>query len=645
MAGSSRCERRSDACGGGSGRNGNAVDFRSLPDRPDHPRYLKRLKEISSLLKSRRERLVEEGMLMDRATADDDFHWFCKRFTSFETYRITERGHPLNGGLWIDHPYSFWLCRLYQEWLVEPQDGWCWAKMHRLGLKTTTLLALCLWVHSIDEASGDYPATLGLSRTIGLWTHKADEIGTGMGRGLLAEIQTEKLRLHYPQFRNLREGTKQGYVVDRPPGPREQSLLISSILTSPESVHPDIYMLDDVVTARLQGNVEQIAKISKNISAIATLMTPDCPVLVCNTPKDKADPLIVRERDGLFACVVSQAATFGGAFTPAGEANLHTQKFYERRRKEIANDSIYYAEYELEFRESSATLFNWAWMIEYSEAPEMLARRSPYINIIVDGAKGKEKSDFTVVRVITWTAHNKWANLDLIRERIGVSKTMQILLGRDETDPTSNWIADWYCPGGVGLVEKWMRIDPQLTIWFDDHANSSWIETFEEKIRERRIRFSGGKRPTIRKWPEVHRSRSNVATQERSGYTKLWKIQQLETAYQDGRVAYPKLGFRHGCYNGMAGGRDMRDTLIQFREDEFERLALGEKLAYDDMLDTEAVVNMPKAQSAMRRPQKGVDLILGGVEYPRATIENPWGIPGGVIIPGNMPTGKTWVSL
>src|SRR4051794_32977184 len=141
-------------------------------------------------------------MLMDRATADDDFHYFCRRFTSFQTYKIAERGHPLNGELWINHPYSFEMCRYYQQFLVEPEDGWVWIKVHRLGLKTTLALALCLWVHSIDDTKGGYHRNLGLSRTIGLWTHKQDEIGTGMGRGILAEIQTDRLRDHYPQFRN-----------------------------------------------------------------------------------------------------------------------------------------------------------------------------------------------------------------------------------------------------------------------------------------------------------------------------------------------------------------------------------------------------------------------------------------------------------
>lgn len=621
------------------------MEFRSLPDRPDHPRYQKRLKDIDSLLRSRKDRLVEEGMMIDVATALDDFWFFCLRFTSFANFKFKESGHPMDGELYIYHPYVFWLCRIYQEIIDEPQDGWVWVKVHRLGVKTTTLLALCLFIHGREE-----------TKTIGLWTHKAENIGTGMGRGLLAQIQTDKLRDHFPQFRNLKEGNRQGYVVDRPAGPRDQSLMIMSILTDPESVHPDIFMLDDVVTTRLKGNVEQIAKIGANISAIATLMTPDAPVLVCNTPKDRADPLITRERDGLFARVVRQSATLGGDFTGEPEPgmplpNLHTANFYRRRRKEINDDSVYFAEYELEFRESASTLFNWSWMVEYEDDPEHLAKRSPYINIIVDGAKGKEKSDFTVIRVITWTAHNKWANLDLIRERIGVSKTMQILLGRDEEDPTSGWISEWYCRGGVGVIERWMRIDPKLTVWFDDHANSNWIETFEEKIRERRIRFTGGKAPTVRKWPEIHRTKANVAS-GRAGDTKLWKIQQLETPYQERRVAYPKYdpprgfkGFGHGTYNGYGGGRDLRDTVIQFKEDEFERLALGEKLSYDDMLDTEALVNLPKAQEAMRKPAKGVDLILGTREFPTATIENPFGIPGGGIIQSNMPTGRTWVSM
>lgn len=631
------------------------MDFRSLPPRPDHPRYKQRLKAINSLLDARQERLVEDGMWMDRHTADDDFWWFCKRFTSFSTYKVAERGHEMDGKLWIDHPYTFWLCRIYQELIVEPQEGWCWVEIHRLGLKTTTALALCLWIHSVDESAGTYPRTLGLSQTVGLWTHKAEDIGTGMGRGLLAEIQTDKLRDSYPQFRNLREGTKQGYVVERPPGPREQSLTIQSILTAAESKHPGVYLFDDVVTARLRGNVEQIAKIKKNLSDIAALMTPDSPCIVFNTRKDPSDPIIAREAEGLFARVIRQSATKGGDFTGRGadaKPNLHTAAFYRRRRTEIADDSIYFPEFELEFRERAGTLFSWSWMREYDQRPEDVARSSPYINIIIDGAGGTKGSDFTVIRVITWTAHNAWANLDLIRERIGSSKCMQILLGRDKDDTTTDWIEravndSWrpYCPGGVGIVEKWLQFDPHLTIWFDDHGNANWRETFLDQARLRRINF-GGKMPQVRAWPEVHILRDGGSKQKRSGFTKYTKIHALEPAYQQGRAAYPRAGFGHGSYNGLAGF-DKRDTLEQFKRDEFERLKLGEQLPFDDMLDTEALLVLPQAYTQMRRPAEGSGYQLGGISFPAATVENPYGLPGGPNYGtiDSMNRGRTWVSI
>jgi len=627
------------------------VEFSSLPASPSDARYTYRLRDIERLLKAKPERLVEEGMLMDRATADDDFYWFCRRFTSFQNYKITEQGHPLRGQLWIDHPYSFAMCRIYQETLVEPLDGWVWIKVHRYGLKTTLALALCLWIHSIDDTAGGFHRNLGLSRTIGLWTHNQGKIGTGMGRGALAQLQTERLRDHYPQFRNLREGTTQGYVVDRPAGPREQSLFIQSILAAAESKHPDIYLLDDVVTAQLRGNVEQIARISNNISDIAALMTPDCPVIVFNTPKDKADPLIQRERDGLFARVITQAAMLGGDFTPAGEANLHTERYFARRRREIRNDQIYFAEFELEFKETAETLLSWDWIPLYEQTPEELARAHPYVNIVVDGAGGGARSDFTVIRVATWIGNDTWANLDLIRERMGASKTMQLLLGRDPQDASSGWIDSFYGHNGVGLVERWMRIDPQLIIWFDDHGNAGWIDTFQEMMRLRRVRFSGGREPTIRKWPQIHRNHQAAVTKSDgtrssgSGSNKLWKIRALETPYQRGLIRYPRAGFGHGTYNGLGGAQDLRDTMVQFREDEFERLALGQKLPFDDMLDTEALLNMSQAQIQMRRPSKAAGgVTAGGIEYPPATVDNPFGVPLGAMLGQQKRGERSWLS-
>jgi hypothetical protein len=603
------------------------MDFRSLPSAPDDPRYAKRLRDIMSLLRNRKERLIEEGMLMDRATAEDDLWWFCLRCTSFESYRVAERGHPMEGELWIYHPFAFWLCRQVQEIYEEPQGGWVWIKIHRYGIKSTVVLASCRWVHSRNA-----------SATIGFWTAKQEDLGENFGRGLLAEIEHPRLQAYFPQFRNMSEAKKTGYVVDRPAGPREQSLTISSILTALVSAHPDIFILDDVVSDRLRGNVEQIKRVGDNISALAAMITPDAPVLVCNTPQDEADPLISREKDGLFAKVIYQSATEGGDFTPAGTANLHTLKFYSARRREIKNDPMYYAQFELKFVKGAGTLFDWSWMTEYNETPEQLAELSPYINIIIDGAKGTKGSDFAIVRVITWTGHDRWATLDLIRERVGQSKIFQILLGRDKTDTTSKWVEDVYCKGGIGLVEKWMKIDKSLVLWFDGQGNSGWKANFEEMARVRGIQFPGGKMPLCREWPEIHKGK---------GETKKWKISQLESHYQRGCAAYPAKGFHHGSVNGLAGGPDDRDTKKQFKEDEFDRMQLSGDLPFDDMLDTESNLVMEKVLKLMRRPKKGGGYSFNGIEYPAVTVNNPWGLPGGgkLVNPGGFEGGRTWLSM
>ncbi len=627
------------------------MEFRALPSRPDHPRYLKRIREIDHLLLQRKERLVEEGMLKDAAMAVDDLWWFCLRFTSFASFKIAEKGHPLQGHLWIGHPFIFWLARQYQavydapagdEFWLGGEPGWVWFKIHRAALKTTLLLASFLWLHARDEMD-----------TILLATHKADEIGSGMGKGMLAEIQSPRLKDSFEQFRNMREERMLGYTLDRPAGPREQSLMVASIMVSAASVHPNRFAFDDAVSDKLIDNPGQIAVVGKNISSYVSLMPPDASVIVCNTPYDSADPWIEREKAGLFARVITQAATSGGDFTPAGEPNMYTRKHFDIIRKQTKNDSIYFPQFELVFHKSAAEVFDWAWMKEYHEDPEELARQSPFINIIVDGAKGGRKSDFTVIRVITWTAHDAWANLELIRERVGLTKTMQILLGRDLSDPTTRWIEEAtpggsraYSQHGVGVVERWMQIDPNLTIWFDDHGNAGWKETFLEHVRLRTITFAGGKVPIVRAWPEVHKLRTGSEKAERAGYTKLWRIRQLEEPYQQGRVAYPAKGFGHGCWNGVAGGPDTRDTKTQFQQDEFNRMKLEATPANDDMLDSESVLVLKEAQAQMRRPAKGTGFKFGGKVYPVPTIENPFGLPVSAIMPRmNSQGGRTWVSL
>lgn len=571
-------------------------------------------------------------MVLDRANAEDDFHWFCKRFTSFDRFACPEKGHPHEGNLWIDHPFIFWLCRIFQGFHEEPPGGWVWIKMHRLAFKTTLMLAWILWLHAKNEAE-----------TVLLVTHNEEKIGSGMGGGLLAEIQTSRLTDTFEQFRYMKQAKKQGYIVDRLPGPREQSLMIASVVSSVASVHPGVYVFDDAVSDKLRDNPAQIARIAKNISAYAALMPPDAPVIVTNTPWDEADPWVQREKEGLFARVIQQSATTGGDFTPPGEANLHTLKHYAQTRRGMKDDSIYFPQFELVFHRTAAMLFDWAWMTQYSESPEDLARASPYVNIIVDGAKGTTGGDFTVIRVITWTANDRWANLDLIRERIGSSKAMQILLGRDKADPTTKWIEDTYTQGGVGVIERWMKIDPTLTVWFDDHANAGWIDTFNEHIRLRRIKFAGGKLPNVRKWPELHMG----GKEKGAGYTKFWRIRQLENPYQQGKVAYPAQGFGHGSWNGIADGPDGRDVLLQFQQDEFNRMKLDALPPHDDMLDSESVLAMEKAKNQMRRPAVGTGYHLGGVEFPSPTIENPWGLPGGgsgAIMAGMNASEKSWLS-
>lgn len=620
------------------------MDFSSLPDRPDHPRYAKRLRSIEHLLRQKPDRLVEEGMCMDAATAEADLWWFCKRFTPFATWKNDERRHPLAGQLWIDHPFIFWLCRWFQRALVDPPDGWVWFKIHRKGLKTTILLDAILWLLAQDE-----------SETIGLWTHKAEAIGTGMGRGLLAQLQTDELRDHWPQYRRLQEGTKQGFLVDRPPGPRDQSVSILSIATSTASLHPKRFFLDDVETDQTRNNPGMIATIDGNISAIALMQQPGSTFIVANTPWDESGPLMSRARDGGFAWIIEQTATSGGqvvengeivsgGFTAAGEPNLHTKAFYTKVRKETRNDPLYFAQMEFEFRKGGGQLFSREWIKEYDLRPEELAAAAPYIHILVDGAKGKKKSDFAIIRVVTWMSHECWATLDLIRERIGKSAIFQILLGRDETDPTSRWIEDWYCPKGVGVVERWMAYDRELTVWFDDGGNADWEGDFLESIRLRRVTFNGGRAPHIKVWPTVHRSRDA---------TKILNIQDLDTHYQGGHAHYPRHsetptggwqgGFGHGSRNGLVG-EDRRDTYKQFLEDEFDRMRLGDPPQFDDALDTEAQLTVPKFRDAMRRPRKDGGFSLNGVEYPQATVDNPFGVPGGVLTGQSNRTGTTWMS-
>lgn len=609
------------------------MDFTDLPAGPDDPRYAKRIKSVSQLLKSKEHRLVEEGMLMDRFTAEDDFYWFLLRFTSYadpsirtpgtaqKGYRITERGHPLRGKLWIEHPFMFWYARELQRIIAEPPDGPVWICMHRIAYKSTLMQLFIPWLHTRNELE-----------TCALWTHSVDKIGSNMGRVVLDLAQGSLLVTHWPQF-DMREAKNLGYMLDRPPGPRDQSFSVYSILGSIESIHPGWFFLDDVVTQALRGNVTQIAKVSQRISAIAAAMPPDANMVCANTPWDESDPLMTRAKKGWFGRILEQWATEGGrvlerrngqmveagpAFTRRGAANLHTAAYFEGQRALINDDSVFYPQYEGKFFKSPTVLFDWGTMRLYEEDPLALAKASPFIHVIIDGAGGGKDADFCVIRVLTWTAADAFANLELIRERIGQTFALQILLGRDETDERSDWIPTTYPRyGKMGLVEYWMAIDPHLVVWFDDNTAAGWVAAFQEHQRLRRITF-GGRAPDVRRWPEVHVSRHG---------TKEWLIRGLERWYAGSRIAYPREGFKHGSRFGLTGSTDDRDTLEQFKQDEFSRMELGRLPPFDDMLDTERVPTMEKVMSQMRRPTAGGGYAFGEKVFPSPTIQNPWGMP------------------
>jgi hypothetical protein len=634
------------------------MEFSALPDSPDSPRYAARAKAVASLLKAKEGRLVEEGMWMDRRTAEDDFWWFLWRFTTFADpelrnpgcgrsgYRIRERRHPLRGRLWVEHPWVHWLARQYQRLQADPAEGPVWIKAHRESFKTTLLLLFISWLHARDEME-----------TAAVWTHSVDKIGANMGRGALENLQMGVLGDHWPQFRVLKAGTALGYTLDRPPGPKDQSFSVFSILAAIESVHPTWAFLDDVVSDRLRGNIEQIARVDGKIAAIIAALPPEAPLVFANTPHDEADPLMQRQREGGFGRIIEQWATEGGrvlereggrmveypAFTPRGEPNLRTRAFFEAKRADMRNDSIYFPQFEGIFHKSGTVLFDWEKIRKYEEKPEEIAKNSPFLNIFIDGAGGGKGADFMVIRVTAWTAHDAWANLELIRERVGQTVAMQLLLGRDETDPRTGWLPETY-PRYLkrGVVEYWMEFDPQLTVWFDDNTAAGWREAFLEHIRLRQIRFANGKVPTVKKWPEVH-----VAAQgERpKDFGKAWHIRRLEHYYSQGKAAYPKAGFGHGSMYGLAGGQDKRDTLLQFKEDEFSRMELGGLPPFDDMLDTERVMCMEKATAQMRRPAKGGGFRYGEREFPAVTMRNPWGLPQTWFQQREQTGGRRWMTM
>jgi hypothetical protein len=97
-----------------------------LPDSPDSPVYRELIEDINSTADE------AEARKKFRLVCEADF-WFYLRYAStFGSFTINDRSHPMYGKLWADHPWVFGRCRDIQRAWDQRETGvfWNWSRYH-----------------------------------------------------------------------------------------------------------------------------------------------------------------------------------------------------------------------------------------------------------------------------------------------------------------------------------------------------------------------------------------------------------------------------------------------------------------------------------------------------------------------------------
>ena len=313
--------------------------------------------------------------------------------------------------------------------------------------------------------------------------------------------------------------------------------------------------------------------VKRQLSLLVPLRLGNTPIIFVGMPFGARDPVYQRYKDGDFFKYVS----YHPCYDESGAPQLHTREFFQKQRKEMRDDYLFSCHYLLKPSQRGDRYFRDEWKRTYKEAPRQVAAGAR-IHAILDPAGGNDKADFTVLRVLAHCADRKRRNLDLWRERIGLTLTYDLVFGpRDPDRAEAAWLPR------EGVAKQWQRYDPDFTLWVEDFGNSVWYQALRNEAKRRDAHFS------IRKLPQVGNRK------------KGRRIRFLQDAYRDGEIEYPEAGFGHGS----ATTGDQRDTMAQFFEDEYSLWVFdpekdeGAGVEHDDMLDTEAWPLQPELLTSM----------------------------------------------
>jgi hypothetical protein len=539
----------------------------------DHRKY----REILALIKAEKERDPIRAMAWFAAVAESDFWFWQKYVMPLGSLPIQDKHHKRYGKLLVDEPWYFDRMREIQDNFDNRRSNVLY-RWFRGGFKSTSIVqGGVLWILAKNHPSACDCGACPPSDTIAIFTHKIEKVGEAMGGKIKSQIaKNEILRAHWPQFRLATKLSDTAIILDRKEGPHEPSVSVHPITGSSAGGHYTWIFGDDCVTEEIDRSPELARKVDDQISYMQMLRKDNTVYVWVGTPYPYNDPIHARAVKGGF---FSRISHFPGILPGNIPQLFSLQHFQDIAR--TTEDQIFQAQIMLRLVPKGGAYFRVEWLPRWRGRAEEAAKGAR-IHFIIDMAGAGKKSDYSTLRVVACFHDKRRRNLDLWREKIGLTDMADLLFGcpmGDEVLAENHWK-----PTG-GLVTQWARIDPDLTVWVEEVGASGHAETFRRELAYRRK--MGMRTPLV----YIRGLTSNMQKESR--------IARLQPEYRQGMIEYPEgapeTRWKPGFGHGSATSGDDRDTLQQFVEDEYKHWTVNGETAYDDMLDTEAWFALPNA--------------------------------------------------
>jgi hypothetical protein len=515
-----------------------------LPSSPDAKAYSNVYAEIE-FTEDPKQRLAKFAAL-----AEDDFYVFV-RHSAFGKYRIRDEGHKNYGGFWVDEPFVFETCRMFQE-DVEKRNTNVWYNLPRFYFKTEILTKL----GSVWETVRDP------SLTTAFIIYKIEQVGEQFFQGLMREILTNPVWIaHWPHVfardkNEYERFTNDAVILKRPTGPKEPTFSLHSITAYPTSGHYRRIRFDDVVTQENFENGKQIKAVVEAIQGCIAIQAEDTLTTFCGTVWGQHDAHMQLDAKGYFSRRVKVSAYDGD-----GNPVLRSRKFIEAWRvgmSKLGGPHFFAAQMMNEIIPRGEQCFLWEWLKRYDNRP-LAERKGKFVHLFIDISTGTEEGDFGVFRVIGLGEDRKKYNLELIRERFQWTDFLDALFS---------------------TVRRWT---PDAT-WVEEAGHMSLKQALTAQMELEKYRFTLSKIPLTA-----------------SRRLKSRRIEHSQAAHARGEHYYPAEGFGHGSK------ADQRDTMAQLWDDEMRYWTpLKGATLTDDMLDCGAWVDQPEMQSLLRYPKSSV---------------------------------------